>query len=104
MFILQKNHPELNIVKDSYYCHAAVNQKFKTLYFEIEKKYHATISIEERNNLKRELEQDIISSIQKLAPLVFMRRNEEEVYKKILTLSREITSLNDLPQAWIFPN
>lgn len=101
LLILEKKHPELKIVQDSYYYHATSNKRMNILYFEIEKSGGTSFSLQERAVLKQELEQHIGSSIQKLAPMVFMRRNEEEVYKMILTLSREMSSIDDLPQAWI---
>ncbi|MDP1836458.1 MAG: peptide ABC transporter substrate-binding protein [Chlamydiales bacterium] len=101
LLVLQKNHSEFKIVKESSYCHVLPNKNLKIIYFEIEKKDSCFFSLDERNSLESNLDKQIRGSFQKLAPTVFMRRNEEEVYKTILTLSREIYSIDDIPQAWI---
>lgn len=101
LLVLEKNHPEVRIVKDSSYCHILPDKSLKVIYFEIEKDSGSFFSVVERRSLASNLEKQIRGSFQKLMPAIFMRRNEEEVYKTILTLSREIESLKDLPQTWI---
>ena len=101
LLVLRKNHPEAKIVKESSYFHVMPDKNLKILYFEIEKRNGSLFSLTERNSLGSNLEKQIRGGFQKLAPTVFMRRNEEEVYKTILTLSREIHSVEDIPQAWI---
>lgn len=98
---LQKHFPELQIVKESNYCHNSQHENLKLFYFEIEKKNGASFTYTERMLLKNNLEEKIKNSIQKLVPSVFMKLNQEEVYKNILILSQEITSVNDLPQVYI---
>lgn len=99
--VLEKNHPEISIVKDSCYRHVLPNPNLRIIYFEIEKKDASLFTLTERHLLRAGIEQHIRGGFQKLAPTIFMRRNEEEAHKTILTLSREIHSVNDLPQAWI---
>lgn len=99
--VLKKNHPEIDIVKDSSYRHVLPNQHLCIIYFEIEKRDQSLFSLAERGLFKANLEHYVRAGFQKLAPAVFMRRNEEEVYKTILTLNREIHSKDDMPQVWI---
>lgn len=99
--LLKKNHLDCKIVQESFYSHLLSNKKLKIIYFEIERKDGNFFSTEEKRNLERNLDRQIKASFQKLTPAVFMRRNEEEVHKTILTLSREICSVEDIPQAWI---
>ena len=97
----QKHLPQLNLVKEGSYSHSSQYKKLKIFYFEIEKQNGAIFSLAEQNLLKCNLEEKVKNSIQTLSPSVFMRLNEEEVYKNILVLSQEIQSLQDIPQAYI---
>ncbi len=98
---LKKNLPDLKLVKDSVYCHTSQHRNLKIFYFEIEKENHTSFSSIERTILENNLSEKIKNSIQTLAPAIFMKLNEEEVYKNILTLSQEIQTLSDLPQSYI---
>lgn len=98
---LEKHFPELQLVKESYYRHNSRHENLKFFYFEIEKKNGAQFSLAERKRLKLSLEEKIKKSIQKLVPSVFMKLNQEEVYKNVLILSQEISSIDDLPQVFI---
>lgn len=40
--------------------------------------------------------------IQSIVPPLFMHRNEEEIYRDLLTLRKEISSSSDLPQVMVF--
>ncbi len=101
LLTLKKDHPEISIAKDSFYHHVLPNKNQKIIYFEIGKKDQTPFSLEERHQLNSDIEKHIGRGFQKRAPTVFMRRNEEEVYKTILTLNREIHSVQDMPQVWI---
>lgn len=99
--VLQKHFPEMQLVKESLYSHPSQIENVKLFYFEIEKKERLPFSLLERKCLENNLEEKLKNSIQILAPTVFMRYNEEEVYKNVLVLSQEITSADDLPQVHI---
>jgi oligopeptide transport system substrate-binding protein len=99
--ILQKYLPHLRLVKESCYSHISAKD-LKCFYFEIEKTDGSQLNSQDRVMLKHFLEQKLKQSIQRLSPLIFMRRNEEEIYKNILVLSEQIQSKEDLPQASIF--
>lgn len=98
---LQKHLPQLRIVNESSYKHDCQRGTIKTFYLEIEKKDGSDFSSLEQRLLKNNLQEKFKNSIQKLSPSIFMRLNEEEVYKNILVLSQEIQSFQDLPQAYI---
>lgn len=95
---LQKHFPQFHFVKESYYSHTFQNENIRTCYFEIEKKDGVPFSHEERKFIVNNFKEKLKNSIQKLIPSMFMKLNQEEVYKNILILSQEITSINDLPQ------
>lgn len=101
LLALQKFLPQLKLVRESSYCHVSQYKNLKVFYFEIEKKNNASFSLSEQKMLKENLEEKVKNSIQTLSPNVFMRQNEEEIYKNVLVLSEEIQNLKDLPQAHI---
>lgn len=98
---LQKHFPELRLVKESSYHHTSQHKNLKFFYFEIEKKDGTFFSLEEKALLKKNMDEKVKNSIQKLSPVMFMGHNEEEIYKNILVLSQEIQTLQDIPQASI---
>lgn len=98
---LIKHFPHVRLLKESFYCHTSRHKALKIFYFELEKKDREPFSLTERNQLRSELEEKLKNSIQPLSPTIFMNFNEEEVYKHILVLSREIESCDDLPQVYI---
>jgi len=101
LLALQKNFSDLKLVKESSYYHSSQHKNLKMIYFEIEKNKGTSFSLEEQQLLKKHLENKVKNSIQTLSPTIFMRHNEEEIYKHILILSQEIKRLKDLPQAYI---
>lgn len=95
---LQKHFPNLQLVKESYYNHTSQNENIRICYFEIEKKNGVPFTHSERRFITKNFKEKVKNSIQKLIPSMFMKLNQEEVYKNILILSQEIASINDLPQ------
>ncbi len=98
---LQKHFPEFQFVKESYYNHASQDDGIRICYFEVEKKDGAPFSLQERKLIVHNFKEKMKNSIQRLIPSMFMKLNQEEVYKNILILSQEISSVNDLPQVSI---
>ena len=72
-----------------------------TVYTEIEHINGRRFSEMELLELEKELPQDLLSHVEYIMHPVFMPRNEEEVMRNILTLSKEINSIEDLPQGFI---
>lgn len=98
---LQKHFPDLHLVKESSYHHVSQHKNLKFFYFEVEKNDGSWFSLQEKSLLKKNMDEKIKNSIQKLSPVIFMGHNEEEIYKNILILSQEIQCLQDIPQASI---
>jgi len=101
LFIIRKLMPEAQLVKDSVYAFQSYKNTVKTLYFEIHKKNGSPCTSEEIKWLKEILRREIKFSIEQLVPRVFMIRNEEEVLRNILILSREVHFITDMPQVMI---
>lgn len=92
---------DAQLVKDSVYVFLSPKNDLKTLYFEIDKKNGESFHPEEIKKLKNLLKEEIEFCVEELVPRMFMTRNEEEILKNVLTLSREIRHVSDLPQVMI---
>ncbi|HVX00632.1 MAG TPA: hypothetical protein VHA52_09400, partial [Candidatus Babeliaceae bacterium] len=101
LLCLRKSISEAQLVKGSVYTFQSSKNGIKTLYFEIDKKSGLPFSSEEIHRLTKLLRQEIKFCVEQLVPRIFMTRNEEEVLRSILTLSREIHSPSDIPQVMI---
>jgi hypothetical protein len=69
MFALQKLMPELNLVEDSSYHHPLQQESMKLFYLEIENARQSTFSLEDQGILKRQAEEKIRNSFEKLSPV-----------------------------------
>jgi hypothetical protein len=98
---VQKIMPDLRIVKGSVYIFQGADDSIKTVYAEFEKNGNQYFTISELGALKTSLESELLKSIERLVPTVFMTRNQEEVLRNILTLSGQIEYSSDLPQVMI---
>jgi hypothetical protein len=97
---VRKYFPEVTLVEGSYF----VQKEEKTLLFYVELQNDDSFSYTEIALLKKELKEQVKGSIESLVRPVFMPRNEEEVMKYIVTLSKQVTSPRDLPQIVILFN
>lgn len=98
MQAVQKFLPHVQSVKGSFYLYQNPHDGIRSLYLELEKKQRAKFSLAEIALLKKMLPSELKTRVERYAPSLFMVRNEEEVMKNILILSRELNTLNDPPQ------
>lgn len=101
LYAIQKYIHSAQIVKNSYYSYQGAQDTVRLIYLELEKKDGSLFSIKEIQLLKSVLAEELKKRIEKLAPAIFMVRNEEETMKNVFLLSQEIKSLADLPQVMI---
>lgn len=94
---IKKHLPDVGLVTDSPFIDR--EGMIQTLYLEIEKKKGADFTLEEIHLLRTVLPDQIKAGIERLAPPIFMPRNEEEVLRNIMTLSRQLRFVHDIPQA-----
>ncbi|MBS0615708.1 MAG: peptide ABC transporter substrate-binding protein [Verrucomicrobia bacterium] len=97
---LQKIVGSSHLIAESVYPHPTKNKNLHLLYVEFEKRdCHFTLA--HRRAIRSSLKENLLRTIQKLFPIIFMRRNQEEVFKNILLLSQQIETASDLPQVMI---
>jgi len=94
---IQKNLPHIRLVEGSAFVEKA-ETGVQTLYLEIEKGDASDFTLEEIQLLKISLPDQIKGHIEQLAHPIFMPRNEEEVLRNIMALSRQLRYVGDLPQ------
>jgi hypothetical protein len=75
--------------------------KMLFFYLEIEKKNRTAFSFSELKNLKKGLLQEFKERIEKVIHPLLIFRNEEEILKYAVALERELSEIDDLPQAVI---
>ncbi len=98
---LEKILPTVEVIRNSVYFHPTKQGLIRLLYFEIEKKNQEPFSSQDRKTILKDFIDRLQEGFPKLSPAVFMRRNEDEVYKNILYLSQYVLSPYDIPQVFI---
>ena len=98
---IQNHFPMIRPVQGSFFIDRAADAPLQTLYLEIEKENGADFTLDEIQLLRGVLPEEIKSHIEKLARPIFMPRNEEEVLRNIMALSRQLRYVNDMPQVII---
>ncbi|MGB7979070.1 MAG: hypothetical protein WCF19_07945 [Chlamydiales bacterium] len=97
---IQKNLASIRLVDGSAFVDRN-EDAIQTLYLEIEKRDGSDFSLEEIQLLKVSLPDQIKRHIEQLAHPIFMPRNEEEVLRNIMALSRQLRFVGDMPQITI---
>jgi hypothetical protein len=97
---IQKHIPDIRLVTGS-----DIVEKFEanlqTNYLEVEKLNGLDFTLDEIQLLRTALPDEIQEYIGELAHPIFMPRNEEEVLRNIMALSRQLRFVSDLPQVVI---
>ncbi len=94
---IQKHFGTVRPVEGSFFLERAPDGSLATLYLEIEKEDGADFSLHEIQRLRTSLPEQIKEHIEQLTRPIFMPRNEEEVLRNIMTLSRQIRFVHDMP-------
>jgi len=85
-------------VENSFFLDKNRENSIQTVYLEIEKKDQTDFSLEEIKTLRMQLPEHLKNYIEHLMNPVFMPRNEEEILKNIMVLSKQLRYVNDIPQ------
>lgn len=95
---MQKHFSQIHPVEGSFFIDKAPDGSLQTLYLEIEKPGGSDFTLEEIQKLRTALPDQIKGHIEELAHPIFMPRNEEEVLRNIMALSRQLRFVGDMPQ------
>lgn len=96
---IQKHLPGLRMIPDSPFSEKEGGGPVQTIYIEIEKENGMDFTLDEIQVLRTALPEQIKAGVERLTHPIFMPRNEEEVLRNIMTLSRQLRYVNDIPQA-----
>ncbi len=92
--------PEIRVVSDSVIHNKREFTGTRIIYLEVEK-INGNFSFEQIKLIKNSLTDEILDGIESLTNTIFMPRNEEEVFRNILTLNNQLRFPSDLPQVMI---
>ncbi len=93
--------PQARVVENSFLTGEQSDDQIRLVYLEIEKEGGGAFSSEEIKRLRVGLPADLKSRVEQLVRPLFMPRNEEEVMRHIVTLSRQLKFARDIPQVII---
>ena len=91
---------DVRIIKDSFIIDRR-EDKICSYYLEIEKAHNALFTLNDIKILKRVLPTEILSRIERIINPIFMPRNEEEMLRNIIMLSKQLRYVKDIPQVII---
>ena len=98
MKAIQSIYPNSQMVPNSSILERRGNKKVRSVYIEIEKLDSTAFNAEEIKELKKKIPLEVKNRVESLVHPVFVHRNEEEIMRNILDLSRQLKYIHDLPQ------
>lgn len=93
--------PNIAKVENSFILDRRMHDPIRLFYLEIEKKDHIPFTIDEIKELRKSLNRELKENIESIIHPILMPRNEEEIMRNIVLLSRQLKYVNDLPQVTI---
>ena len=90
--------PNTQLVPNSYLPLKRKGEETPMIYLEVEKDDGRFFSRDEVNKLQAVLPEDLKDRIEQLMHPIFMPRNEEEIMRNILSLSKQLKAYDDIPQ------
>lgn len=98
---IQSIVPGITYVTDAFYSYRDDQKELLFLYQEIEKKRGRGFSLSELQQLEKHLQRELRESVECLSPPLFLIRNEEEIFRTIISMSQELCFVKDIPQVTI---
>lgn len=98
---IQNYIPNVQDVESSFFANRRGSELICTLYLEVEKSNEEDFSSDEIKLLRTKLPGDLKDCVERVLHPVFMPRNEEEIFRNILSLSNQIKYIRDIPQVFI---
>lgn len=98
---LEEYFPRLSVVEKSSFVYHQKEERVQLFYIEVRRKDKKQIASREVADLKRDFLEILESQVEKLMPSVFMPRNEEEILRNMITLSKQLKYVKDIPQIHI---
>ena len=93
--------PDFHYIEGSYFSYAPQEGQVHLIYLELEKKDTSEISSQELKKLNEKLIDEVENGIHSLMHPLFIPRNEEEVMRNVILLSKQLRYFRDIPQVII---
>ncbi len=93
--------PEIRVVERSFFAYQLPDDPIRCIYVEVERHDRQPVTGEELDRLRAELATELKGRVERLTHSVFNPPNEENVYRSIMALGREIRYVRDIPQVSI---
>lgn len=93
--------PHLRVKRGSYFSSFTGQSELKFLYIEFTKPQDAAFTHDEVKKLRKQLPESVVSQVEELLHPIFMPHNEEELIRNIVTLSKQLRFVRDIPQVII---
>ena len=90
--------PSSHIIPNSSIVDRRGLKRVRSVYLEVKKTDHMAYTSKEIKDLKKKLAIEVGNRIEGLIHPIFVHRNEEEIMKNILDLSKQLKYIHDLPQ------
>ena len=94
--------PGLSLVEGSLFVYQKRDDPVRSIYFEVQREDRKPPSRRQLVRLRQRLAGEIKGRIERLEHPIFSARNQEELFRNMVTLSRELHHVADLPQAMLF--
>ena len=98
---IQQKLPQAKLVQGSSFLDPSKESGLQSIYLEIEKEGGGDFTLDEIHTLRTALPDSLKGRVEQLTHPIYMPRNEEEVLKNIMELSRQIRLVSDIPQVII---
>ncbi|MES2121538.1 MAG: hypothetical protein V4492_02030 [Chlamydiota bacterium] len=93
--------PPIDAIPNSIILDRRSHDPIRLFYLEIEKQDKTAFTLQEIQDLKKELPRELKESVESIVHPVLMPRNEEEIMRNTLLLSQQLKFVSDLPQVII---
>ncbi|MBM3191308.1 MAG: hypothetical protein FJZ63_01470 [Chlamydiae bacterium] len=90
--------PDCHLIPQSTISDRRGSKRICSLYIEVKKEHHIPFTGKEIKDIKKKISIEIEDKVEGLVHPVFIHRNEEEIMKNIVDLSRQLKYIHDLPQ------
>lgn len=94
--------PGVIMIPEKLYLYRDDQKQIHFLYVEIETMRRQSLEKEVATRLNEHLAQELEESVESLSPALFYVRNEEEIFRNSVQMSRELNHTSDIPQVAIF--
>ena len=99
--MIKSSFPDFRFIEGSYFSYFPQEGQIHLMYLELEKKDKSEVSSQEIKKLNEKLVDEVENGIHSLMHPLFVPRNEEEIMRNMILLSKQLRYFHDIPQVII---